>query len=117
MKGMFSYMNYLCRSRASLRCTARPTRTRRARRPIFFGLSGTGKSFFDRLKRQLIGDDEHGWDDDGVFNFEGNYAAPRVINLGRRTSRTSGNAIRRNALLENVTVDKEGARSTSPTSR
>ena len=108
-KGMFSYMNYLLSARrAWLRCTARPTPMPRARPAIFFGLSGTGKTTLSTdPKRQLIGDDEHGWDDDGVFNFEGGCYA-KVINLSQENEPDIWNAIRRNALLENVTVDKKG---------
>ena len=107
-KGMFSYMNYLLplKGMASMHCSANTNA--KGETAIFFGLSGTGKTTLSTdPKRQLIGDDEHGWDDDGVFNFEGGCYA-KVINLSQETEPDIWNAIRRNALLENVTVDKKG---------
>ena len=107
-KGMFSYMNYLLplKGIASMHCSANTNE--KGETAIFFGLSGTGKTTLSTdPKRQLIGDDEHGWDDEGVFNFEGGCYA-KVINLDKESEPDIWNAIRRNALLENVTVDAEG---------
>ncbi|MDR2472671.1 MAG: phosphoenolpyruvate carboxykinase (ATP) [Tannerella sp.] len=108
-KGMFSYMNYLLplKGIASMHCSAN-TDLEGKSSAIFFGLSGTGKTTLSTdPKRLLIGDDEHGWDDEGVFNFEGGCYA-KVINLSKEAEPDIYNAIRRDALLENVTVDKDG---------
>ena len=107
-KGMFSIMNYLLplRGMASMHCSANTNE--KGETAIFFGLSGTGKTTLSTdPKRQLIGDDEHGWDDEGIFNFEGGCYA-KVINLDKDSEPDIYNAIRRDALLENVTVDAEG---------
>ncbi|QDJ13279.1 phosphoenolpyruvate carboxykinase (ATP) [Mergibacter septicus] len=108
-KGMFSYMNYLLplRGIASMHCSANTSKDGKET-AIFFGLSGTGKTTLSTdPKRLLIGDDEHGWDDDGIFNFEGGCYA-KVINLSKENEPDIYNAIKRDALLENVTVDAEG---------
>ena len=108
-KGMFSMMNYYLplRGIASMHCSAN-TDMNGQNTAIFFGLSGTGKTTLSTdPKRLLIGDDEHGWDDNGVFNFEGGCYA-KVINLDKESEPDIYNAIRRNALLENVTVDENG---------
>ena len=108
-KGLFSMMNYYLplKGIASMHCSAN-TDMNGENTAIFFGLSGTGKTTLSTdPKRLLIGDDEHGWDDDGVFNFEGGCYA-KVINLDKESEPDIYNAIRRNALLENVTVDKDG---------
>ena len=107
-KGMFSIMNYLLplKGIASMHCSANTNE--KGETAIFFGLSGTGKTTLSTdPKRALIGDDEHGWDDDGVFNFEGGCYA-KVINLDKESEPDIYNAIRRDALLENVTVDENG---------
>ncbi len=108
-KGMFSMMNYFLplKGIASMHCSAN-TDMNGQNTAIFFGLSGTGKTTLSTdPKRLLIGDDEHGWDDNGVFNFEGGCYA-KVINLDKESEPDIYNAIRRNALLENVTVDAAG---------
>ena len=108
-KGMFSMMNYYLplKGIASMHCSAN-TDMNGENTAIFFGLSGTGKTTLSTdPKRLLIGDDEHGWDDDGVFNFEGGCYA-KVINLDKESEPDIYNAIKRNALLENVTLDAEG---------
>ena len=108
-KGMFSMMNYYLplKGIASMHCSAN-TDMKGENTAIFFGLSGTGKTTLSTdPKRLLIGDDEHGWDDNGVFNFEGGCYA-KVINLDKDSEPDIYNAIRRDALLENVTVDAEG---------
>ena len=108
-KGMFSMMNYFLplKGIASMHCSAN-TDMNGENTAIFFGLSGTGKTTLSTdPKRLLIGDDEHGWDDDGVFNFEGGCYA-KVINLDKESEPDIYNAIKRNALLENVTLDKDG---------
>ena len=108
-KGMFSMMNYYLplKGIASMHCSAN-TDMEGKNTAIFFGLSGTGKTTLSTdPKRLLIGDDEHGWDDNGVFNFEGGCYA-KVINLDKESEPDIYNAIRRDALLENVTVDGSG---------
>ena len=108
-KGMFSMMNYFLplSGMASMHCSAN-TDMNGENTALFFGLSGTGKTTLSTdPKRLLIGDDEHGWDDNGVFNFEGGCYA-KVINLDPESEPDIYNAIRRNALLENVTVDENG---------
>ncbi|MBO4418508.1 MAG: phosphoenolpyruvate carboxykinase (ATP) [Oscillospiraceae bacterium] len=108
-KGMFSMMNYYLplKGIASMHCSAN-TDMKGENTAIFFGLSGTGKTTLSTdPKRLLIGDDEHGWDDNGVFNFEGGCYA-KVINLDKESEPDIYNAIKKNALLENVTVDKKG---------
>ncbi len=108
-KGMFSMMNYYLplKGIAAMHCSAN-TDMNGENTAIFFGLSGTGKTTLSTdPKRLLIGDDEHGWDDNGVFNFEGGCYA-KVINLDKDSEPDIYNAIRRDALLENVTVDANG---------
>ena len=108
-KGMFSMMNYYLplKGIASMHCSAN-TDMDGKNTAIFFGLSGTGKTTLSTdPKRLLIGDDEHGWDDNGVFNFEGGCYA-KVINLDKESEPDIYNAIKRDALLENVTIDDNG---------
>ena len=108
-KGIFSMMNYFnpLRGIASMHCSAN-TNMDGTSTAIFFGLSGTGKTTLSTdPKRKLIGDDEHGWDDEGVFNYEGGCYA-KVINLDKDAEPDIYNAIKRDALLENVTVDANG---------
>ncbi|HZH72442.1 MAG TPA: phosphoenolpyruvate carboxykinase (ATP) [Mariniphaga sp.] len=107
-KGMFAMMNYYLplNGMASMHCSANVGE--KGDVAIFFGLSGTGKTTLSTdPKRKLIGDDEHGWDDDGVFNFEGGCYA-KTINLDPDAEPDIYNAIKRDALLENVTVDENG---------
>ena len=108
-KGMFSMMNYFnpLRGIASMHCSANTDMEGKSS-AIFFGLSGTGKTTLSTdPKRKLIGDDEHGWDNEGVFNYEGGCYA-KVINLDKDSEPDIYNAIKRDALLENVTVDANG---------
>jgi phosphoenolpyruvate carboxykinase (ATP) len=107
-KGIFAMMNYYLplKGMAAMHCSANVGED--GDTAIFFGLSGTGKTTLSTdPKRQLIGDDEHGWDDEGIFNFEGGCYA-KTINLDKESEPDIFNAIRKDALLENVTVDAEG---------
>ncbi len=107
-KGIFSIMNYYLplKGIAAMHCSANVGKD--GDTAIFFGLSGTGKTTLSTdPKRQLIGDDEHGWDDEGIFNFEGGCYA-KCINLDKDSEPDIYNAIKRDALLENLTVDQNG---------
>ncbi len=107
-KGMFAMMNYYLplKGIAAMHCSANVGQD--GDTAIFFGLSGTGKTTLSTdPKRQLIGDDEHGWDDDGIFNFEGGCYA-KTINLDKESEPDIFNAIKKDALLENVTVSDDG---------
>jgi phosphoenolpyruvate carboxykinase (ATP) len=107
-KGMFAMMNYYLplNGMASMHCSANVGEKDDV--AIFFGLSGTGKTTLSTdPKRKLIGDDEHGWDDEGIFNFEGGCYA-KTINLDPEAEPDIYHAIKRDALLENVTVDENG---------
>jgi len=107
-KGIFSIMNYYLplKGIAAMHCSANVGKD--GDTAIFFGLSGTGKTTLSTdPKRELIGDDEHGWDDDGIFNFEGGCYA-KTINLDKESEPDIYNAIRKDALLENVSVEQNG---------
>ncbi len=108
-KGMFSVMNYILPKQgiASMHCSANKNMYNESV-ALFFGLSGTGKTTLSTdINRKLIGDDEHGWDEEGVFNFEGGCYA-KTINLDKEKEPEIYAAIKRDALLENVTVNYDG---------
>ena len=116
-KSVFTYLNYvLPQAETSCRCTARPTRARTGDTAIFFGLSGTGKTTLSAdPHRILIGDDEHGWGRDGVFNFEGGCYA-KAIRLSREAEpEIYATTERFGTVMENVALDPDCASPISTT--